>query len=569
MAAKGSIILKLLILVFIAALAMVIYIPGKIWEEERWLTKTSRYNMESIFEAEEFYHSKAKAYVPADSLEKLVSFIQQDSALQLTQKVGRLTNVLKDSIQRVLEVPAIKAIRPIIQSLNEIKGDLEFNARYFDKYDHVSARARQIGNDLRAFSQSPEFPSFIKLIVYVDSLSTLSDRINEYKLQNAALFAQRYIDTTGTYLPKMELDRVQQFWGNTYTEIATLVKDIKNTDIALVSTVGDRLKKFIDRIDAGMSDLAKVDRQANVRELERYKSGVENVYNYFISNEFLATQNTGILQLEERDSILVKFNEANFYDPDTIDGVQRYIVHIDQNSLTVESPNLLDWFQRDLQNAVEPIQDLSFYPYVGKIRTMLDSTISEMNKIKNEYRLSRYSTEVLLNMKEVIAEMQNLDNVKFYRYVSNLNKFVTGIQTERRLSVLKPLIEDILNPMDTLATRIENRNIQDLEARLAYFGKKIQALDSLVAENDKIPARTKRRMPTFASTYQGADSLLNALKNSLNPADGKKMRDAAVVIEKVLLNTLNGYKERVYVVFTREHINHGYIQNGSKSWESQ
>jgi len=572
MAAKGSIILRLLVLVFIAALVMVIYIPGKLWKEESRLEKVSHNNMVSIYEAEEYYHagSADKSFVPADSLEKLLTFINSDSTLIKRQKVGRLTNVLYDSIQKILTVPVIKGIMPISNSLSEISGELELNARYFGKHEDIAAEAKNIRVNVNKFANSPDLSAFNRVRAYVDSLSTLSDRINEYKLQNCAQFAQHYIDSIANYLSEVELNKVQSEWAANYSQIKSFVKDVKKTDIVLKSSVADRLKKFIDRMNTSMGELAKINPQQNVALLNRYKSAVSKVYSQFINPEnFLTSQSNGLLQLDERDSILVKLNESNFYDPDTIDGVQRYIVAYDGTNLVVESPNLLDMFHSDLENAVQPIQNLSFFSGITNVRASLDSTIREMNATKDKYRLSKYSTELLLDLKEVIAEMKDLGNIRFYRYASNIKNFVDTLKTERRLSVLKPLIEEILNPMDTLATNIETRNISDLETRMNYFTNKLKQLDSLVAENPKMSSRTKRKIPSFFGMLEDANNDVSDLKSALNPADGAKLRDAGKAIESALLKTLNGYTEKVYVVFSEKHINHGYVENGEKSWESE
>jgi len=570
MAAKGSIILKLLVLVFIAALVMVIYIPGKLWKQESRLENTSHNNMVSIYEAEEYYHTKTKSFVPADSLEKLLAFIKSDSTLIKKQKIGQLTNVLYDSVQKILTVPVIKAIIPISNALSEIDGDLSFNARYFEKYENIAAEAKNINASVNKFANNPDFPAFNHVRVYIDSLSILSDRVNEYKLQNAAQFAQQYIDSISSYLSNMELNKVQSEWAENYNKINSFVKDVKKTDIVLVSSVADRLKKFIDRINTSMSDLEKINPRQDVALLNRYKSAVSRVYSMFINPEnFLVSQNDGILQLDEKDSILVKLSESNFYDPDTIDGVQRYFVAYDGTNLVVESPNLSGMFHSDLETAVQPIQNLSFFSGINNLRASLDSTINEMNAAKDKYRLSRYSTELLLDLKEVIAEMKDLNNIRFYRYANNIKNFVDTVKTERRLSVLKPLIEEILNPMDTLATHIETRNISDLEDRMNYFGEKLKKLDSLVAENPKMSSRTKRQIPSFYGMIETATHDVHDLKSALNPADGAKLRAAGKEIESALLKALNGYKEKVYMVFSKKHINHGYVENGEKSWESE
>ncbi len=564
----GSIILKLLIVLSLAVLVAVIYIPGEIWKEEEYWKTTSRNNMNSIFEAESFYYSKNKLYVPADSLEKLVQYIRNDSTLQSKQRIGVLTHLVYDSLSQILNVPLLNAILPISQSLEEIKGDLEFNTRYFQKYDYIMAQKQEIEADLPKFNNSINFPNFCAIKIYADSLNMLRDRISDYELQFTAQLARRYVDSIMVYAPGMEKEVVYNFWKGEHQKISKLVADVKKTDIMLVSSVADRLKKFVDRINNAFMELQKVNVQESIPMLRAREEGIEKVYETFLEPEnFLITKENGLMQLSEVDSILIKFNESNFMCPDTFDGPQFYIIAYKpgNSNLVVESPNLLGFFQNELQNAVAPIRNLSTFPAMERLQKALDSTAVIMDQAKSEYRLARYSTDLLLNMKELIAEMKDITSVRFYRYNQEMKTLIDTVQTERRLSVLKPMIEELLNPMDTLAAHIEKRDLDDLEERIAYYDKKVKALDSLMTET--VPSRVRRKIAPFEETFSAVRTAFEEMKNAVQPAEGAKIREAARGVEKALTHVLNGYYEPVYLVFSKKHINHGYIENGTKSWE--
>lgn len=570
--ARGSIIFKILIVVFIAVLWQVIYIPGKIWKEENSLEKVGRLNMNAIYEAQNYYYNKTKKFVPADSLEKLLSFINADSSLQQKRQIGELTHILTDSIDRVLEIPVLSSVVPISESISEMNGDLDFNTRYFEKYPEILNAKNDIKADLRKFEGTIDFPNFCRAKTFVDSLKLLKDRINEYSLQNSTLLVQRYIDSLSVYLPKVELAQVENYWKSTYGKINQFIKAVNKTDIASVSSVGTRLNKFIDRANTGMAGLQKSDLNANLQMLSRQRQAVAGVHNHFISDYFLLTQKRGILQLNEVDSVLVKFNESNFYSPDTFDGKNRYLIHYTpgKNNIIVESPNLLNRFQDELKSATAPVQNLAIFPALTRLDTSLRNLGDHLDKVKTDQRLSRYSTELLLNVKELTAELKDLSSVRFYRYAHNLMTFVDTIRTERRFSALKPLIEDIRNPMDTLAVRLENRNIADLEKRMNYFAGKIAALDSMIDSNNKIPSGVRNSINFKADFENAKGNILNDLKSAMNPADGEKLRQAGVAIDKSTDVILNGYHEPVYgIFFSKKHKNHGYIENGQKSWENQ
>lgn len=568
---KGSIILKIFIVLLVVVLAAVIYFPNKNWKEEDSLEEVSRNNMISLYEAQNYYYGRNNTYVKMDSLEEILTFIKNDSSLQKKQNIGHLTKTLHKSLTNILEIPLLKSILPISQSINEINDELNFNSRYFTKYDHIVSQSDNVLITLPKFNNSADFPNFCTVKSYVDSLSLLKERINDYKLQNAALEAHRFLDSLIVYANSIELSAVDAFWKEQNVNINNLLNDIKKTDIVLVSTVVDRTKKFTDRIKSTMQDLSKINTSQSIEALHTQKEYLYQVHQNFISDvNFLQTQNYGQLQLNETDSILVKLNEKNFYDPDTFDGKQRYLVHFIEGDprIIIESPNLLDIFHAELLKATEPLNNLSVYPLTGKLNNSLDSTINLMNTTKDEYRLSRYSTEVLLNLKEIIAEMQQeLDNVRTYRYVTQLKSFVDTVQTEKRLSALKPMIEDILNPMDTLAAHLEKADLSDIVNKLNYFGGKVQKLDSLIQASSQIPANVRRRVPAFYPSFEEAYTGVEEIRTGFNPDDAQKIREASDTIEEALLNVLEGYREPVKVVFYKTHKNHGFIENGSKSWE--
>jgi len=82
---KGSILLKLLIVLLAVVLIAVIIIPAQIWEQETNEIEVAHGNMTSIYEAERFYHRLNKSFTtdPAE----LLMVVRQDSSLQQLQEV--------------------------------------------------------------------------------------------------------------------------------------------------------------------------------------------------------------------------------------------------------------------------------------------------------------------------------------------------------------------------------------------------------------------------------------------------------------------------------------------------
>lgn len=566
---QGSIILKLLVVVFGLVLWQVISIPGKLWKEEAGMEEVSRRNLNTLYEAQNYFYSKNKAYIPSDSLENLLTFIRTDSSLQEKQKIGELTHILVGNINQILNVPVISAISPLSKSIGEISEDLDFNARYFVNFENLVQQRETLKAGVNKFNGTIEFPNFCEARAYVDSLNFLKESISDYTLQNATLKAQRYIDSLKVYVPQVEVSTVEKYWGEQVAAMNNFIKDIRRTNITSITSVDDRIETFAKVANEGMDALTKVDLSKSNANLDNQKAALDKVHNSFITDNFLLTQRRGILQLSEADSVLVKFDESYFECPDRFDGDQRYLVLYEEGkpSVTIESPNLLDQFNNELLEATNPISNVAIYPYVDQIRASLDSTAKLMDSVKTKYRLSRYSTEMLLNLKEVTAEMQDLSNVRFFRYVSSVKDFVDTVKTEKAFSRLKPMIENVSNQFDTLAARVETGNIRDLEDRLNYFGTKIQNLDSLIANNSRIPARSRNQIQPFYDTYQSIFGVVQEMKGAFDSSDGDKFRQARETIDEKTSVMLNGYEEPVYGVFYKKHKNHGFVQNGQKSWE--
>lgn len=558
---KGSIFLKAVIILLVFLLVVVIAVPEKIWTEEDKITNKSRHDMITIFEAEQFFHRKTTAFT--DKLDTIVTVIQNDTSLQQRNRLVELTNDIYDIIEKTLDIPTIYSILTISKSVSEVQSDIIGNERYFEKYETLNETKEEIFLNLTRFDSSAVFPQFCLTKNFIDSLSEMKDRINEYRLQNAAYFAQNHLDSISNLLPKVEKNSVKEFWGTLSNKINNFVKEAEKTDLKKVSNIIDRLLRFNDRINNSIQILLKANTQDDIGELNKLASKMGTVYQNFISAEnFQLTQRFGLLELTDVESTLLEFGPENFIGPDS---KQTYIIDINNDHLTIESPNLLDDFAKENRQIVEPIRNNNLFTYFESIDQTIDSTHKIMNQ---QIPLIRRYSEILLSMKEVMAEMNNLNSVKFYDMVQNLKLLVDTVQTEKKISTLKPIFEETLNSIDSLAYRIRNKNIKDFEARLEYFGNKIKAIDSTLS-SDVLPSRIRRQIQPIYPTYEPVFSILNNMKNSMTEELAKKIQTAADKLEKSMLHVLNGYNENVYVIFQKKHINHGYIRNGVKSWEEQ
>jgi translation initiation factor 2B subunit (eIF-2B alpha/beta/delta family) len=558
---KGSLVLKIVIVLLIFLLVVVIAVPEKIWTEEEMITYQSRRNMTSIYEAEQFFFRKTGEFTT--NLDTLVTVIQNDSSLLQRKQQANLTNEIYQVLGNTLDIPSLQSILVVSKSVREIQGDIVANDRYFEKYEELNRTKDEIYMNLNRFDSSAAFPSFCSTKSFVDSVDELKNRINEYRLQNAAYHAQNYLDSIRTFLPGIEKSAVREFWGDLNNRMDKFIKDADNTDIKRVSNIVDRLKRFKDRVNASIQIFLNSNTQADLNELSNQGSTLSNVYQSFISPEnFQLTQRYGLLELTEVDSTLLSFGPENFTGPDS---KEEYVIDEKPGSILIESPNLLTEFANKNREIVQDIKDNNLFNQFSSLKQTLDSTEHLMNQ---QIPLIRRHGNILLSIKEIIAEMKNLNSVKSYSMIENLQFLVDTVQTEKKISALEPIFVETLTPMDSLADRIRSRNIKDLEEKLQYLGNKIQDLDSTIMSM-RLPSRIQNQIRPFYPAYEPVFSILKDLKGAMNEELADRIETAANKLEKSMNQVKNGYNERVYVIFNKKHINHGYIKNGVKSWEEE
>jgi hypothetical protein len=559
---RGSIILEILIVVFVLLLVAVIIVPNQIWDDEQRVTTDCRNNLNSLYEAERFYYRANSQYT--DTVSKVLSFVQADSGLQQRQSLVSLTRSFRQVLNNVLEIPALEEISAISQSSYEITGDLLGNDRYFRKYEELLDSSLAINRDMGQFDSSMTFPNFAKVKSFVDSLRDLDDNISDISLQNSIQRGIDYVDSIDTYFNYLEIEEVTSFWDREYKKITGFIASVNQTDITKVSSVCDRLKKFIDKVDQAINALQTVNLDQDQQRIEAERQNLQELHQKFLSPQFfILTQRYGLTSLSELDSILINLNQNEFTCPD--DHKMYLIDTLKGGHFVVECPNLLDYFHGRFLEAIDPVREL---PYMKYIRD-LDSVIIKTQKTLDDDRtvIRRY-TDILLSLKEQQAELNAMTGILFYRYSQEFQDFIKLLDKTKKLSVLKPAIEDILNPMDTLATRISNGNIADLTEGVQNIHNQLRSLDSMVSEG-RLPRSVKRRYETAADTFALALDIVPQIKSAFSESYAEAMRQAENNLEQALVHALEGREQRMYLIFSKTHINHGYILDGEKSWEEE
>ncbi len=558
---KGSIILEIVIVLLALLLVAVILVPNQIWKQENRITEKCRDNMNALYEAEMFYYQGNDTFT--DTLSQLLTYVENDSGLTHRQGLVSLTRSLIRVIDNILEIQTLQQINDISQAAFEITGDLVGNERYFRRHEGLLEESRVINRKILSLDSSMVIPNFSKTKNYIDSLQNLRNRMSDYPLQNSVLNSMTYVDSIKLYYSHIEMSAVNEYWEEQYARINNFISDIKQTDIVKVSSVGDRLKKFIDRINDAIKKLNLSDFEEAKQQLDSERQNLKELHQKFLSPDyFILTQKYGLASLNETDSTLISLSQNKFFCPDN---EERYLIAmLGGQRITVECPNLLDQFHSWFNQSVAPIKGLPLFTQMNNLDTALAHTSERLNE--NRTLVRRY-TDILLKLKELLVEIDEIENSSlFYRYTHNVQNFIDTLENETKLSVLEKQIEDVLNPLDTLAARIENKDISDLEERMNYFDGKLKDLDSTIT-NTRMPSRVRNKIQPNAETFTPVFDILENLKSSFQPSQAEAFRQTARELENSLKDAMDGIDISRHVIFSRTHINHGYIKEGEKSWE--
>ena len=351
---KGSILLEILIVLMALLLIAVIIIPNQIWEEEEMVTSNCRHNMNSLYEAERFYYQRNSTYT--DSLGKLLTFIQADSGLTKRQMLVSLSNSLTQVLDNILAITSFQSISKISLASFEITGDLMGNERYFRKYPEINQVRDEIVREMMKLDSSLIFPNFSQTKLFVDSLRDLKESVSDYALQVATYRAISAADSLSLYYSKMERDELVQNWATQYDKISQFISEIRKTDISKVSTVPDRLKKFIDQINGNVQTLNSANTSKDAEALSVEKQSLTELHQKFLSPEFfMLTESYSLTKLNETDSILINLSQENFSCPDA---KATYLFDTSKARITIECPHLLEIFQAEFREDIEPIRDI-------------------------------------------------------------------------------------------------------------------------------------------------------------------------------------------------------------------
>ncbi len=558
--AKGSIVLELIILILVAALVAVILIPGKIWKEQEQEKKTAHYNMMSIYEAEKYY-KKLTGKFTTDPAE-LINTVRSDSNLIRKQKVVNYTRELMRNFNNYLASPYIKHIARIKKNIDQIVDDIESNNYHFRTIDEINNEANELKIQLGNFENSPEYPEFVRVLNYIDSLLQVRQTISDNTLQVNALKIAYITDSLQVYLKKVNPVVLKERWAPLSDRLEKFIKMIKHSELVKVTSVADRLEDFKKRVDDSFNQLQNIDINTEVEKINTLRQRLDDMYQRFLK-DYNITSQLALNRLPEADSLIIHLTETNFYSPIND---QRYKMIFDQDSqfVKIESPVLLDELKEKAQPVVDEINNLPFLNLMRQYIMMTDSVIKKANLVRRNFRKNTDLFIVYKELEDLHGRYQNLSIIEAYRDLADFVEITPKCESYSRI---KELIEKGLTAARIYDQVYAENVFTNLDSLNSDVQKKLNEFNELLL---KIKKRNRRaKIETFEGEQRTLDSLLTAFKNAKDDQLLNNLKKIEKQMEDLFVFASEGKKIRVYGIFDKEIKNFGYIYKDVRSWEEE
>ena len=556
---KGSIILKILIIILIVGLILTIIIPGKIWDEEEYELTTERTNLVSIYEAEKFYYQLTKKYTTDP--QELLNTIHADSSLQIQNSVVYFTRELKREINSFLSIPIVNCVRTIDLNMTNINLDLESNSRNFRNHEDILKEAEDLHVKINELRTASKYTNFIFSALYIDSLKQLGRNITEYTLQVGATMSLYYADTISNALDNISLSELAEEWRPYSERLGQLMTKIARSDISTVTSVADRVRDFRKSVDSAFVNFNNLNMSQEIDKCRQAVNTLEQLSTKFLEN-YLITSKLALVKMSEADSLVLNLTEQRFFSP--INGQPiKIIINEDSSEIKVESPVLLDELKERALPVAENLKQLNF---LSAFKAYIDTLNSIKEKSLKIRRQLTKNTDLFIKYKE-IEELINkhYPGIQLYSSFNDLYSFTETVPTSESYSEITNQLESSLNAVRIINQSLQQKVFGNLDTLHRDLTKALKEFNNILA--------SVRRLPTgivnFDEDINEINSLLESIKSSGNESQYKLMEDMNLLIGEHLEFAKTGVEETMYILFNKTIINPGYVALDVKSWEEE
>lgn len=549
---RGSILLKLLIVVLAIVLIAVVTIPANIWEEEAHELNLARNNLSSIYEAEAFYHRLNNSFT-ADPAE-LLRVVRDDSSLVKKQQVVNYTRDLANTLDSYKNIPFVKAVLTLNENVEHIREDLETNKHYIRPYEDIANEAQNLEIQLAGFNSSTEAPNYVRVGAYLDSLTTLRRDMSDFSLQTCASKAKVIVDTLNKLLPRVEVSTIGSAWNPISGQVSAFAKTVLNSPLVNVTSVGDRIRDFRAFADDAVKKIQTIDKNADIAKANKLTEKVNGFYDAFLA-DFLVTSKRALYKLSEADSMVLHLTEDNFYCPASGEQI-KIIISPDSGAVTVESPVLLNEMHTRLKPVAESVRSL---PAMAAIKAYNDSLQMIVAKSYTIRKKLRKNTDIFIAYKEIEEISKRFAEIGIMTAYQGLNTLVQLSDSCESYHQLQTATEDGLNGIRIFNQAYSENTFGKLESLNNDIVLSMSQFDSLLSKVRRLP---KSIVPLDQDIVN-----LNQALARIKSAKSDNFAEIEKSLGDLYLFASEGTTTPRYGVFEKKVKNFGYISQGTKSWE--
>ncbi len=561
--AKGSILLKIVVVLFVVGLILVITIPGEIWTSEETAETICQENMISVYEAHSYYFKLKNEYAP--DMANLILTIQNDSSLLKREQVVSHTVRLRDAMEKFLNSPINKNLNKIATNIKNIQDDIVQNERYFKSQDeevlknNVLERSYELNMNLSTLRGGVEFENYRYVVEELDTLWQIRRDLSDYSLQTAARHSSILSSKIMDHLSQINLDNVERAWQPLSTQLSDFIDLVSSIDkLKKNTTVADRVADFQGKASSAFSDMSGTTHSSAISDAQAKSDDLGQVYQEFLG-DFLITQYYAQYRLSDTDSMLLSLNEDNFTTP--IDNLPYVIELGDSMEIRVEDPMLLESVKSKAMAQVDLVKQLPFMSSFAEYEMTLDSLQTFYMEVKRSYRRN---LDVTIKTKELDDLLTRIKSVGALSASGSFKAFTDQVPQSDSYSEIKVLSAEAL-----IATGSFIQIFGD-----NFFGKLDTVHNELIGhlnEFESIVSNTRRNTYSFVWAMDKFNNMLNSVKSVSGDEVVPKLQLIKTGLEDLYIYTSEGDSRTVYGIFSTQIVNHGKVfgRSAQKSWKDQ
>jgi len=560
---RGYIVLEILAVFLVVLLWFILTEPPQIWEQENTFEEKCQTNMTGLYEAENYFYQKNNAYIM--EFDSLYSFLKKDTLLQNAKLIVEYSNRLNSQIKGLLDIPAVNGLYNINSAVSEISADFVANQHYFGREDSSFLETADIiSTNMQKLYTPIGNLELVKTFVYLDSLTDLSNNLSDYTIQNASLKALNYADTIRRGYSNFTQQNLNSVLDPIVSSLYDFYRTIKASELANTTNIPDRLKKFTDQINRANNNYGQFVRTEQEALLQNQLAQLKTLREDFLQQDkFMITSRRASLALDELEAIIAQIDESYKVCPDC---GKPYIYSKTMGSgILIECPNLQETAKEELLPVMNSVKGYPLWNAVDGLIKANDSLVEIAVENKNLLRRHR---DYFMQYKDIESDMAIIKDNKLLviKYLNNIRNMMNVLDSSFQMSAAEQMFSDNLNGFDTLALRCQTGEFKSFDSWAMRVEKKIMRLDSM-PEEFRLNRRQRANLIDLDGVVENWKNTIAEFKSAFKPAYADELIKSRTLLKENFDNLKNGRKERQQVIFYQNHKNHGFVDNGLKSWE--